>query len=127
MSNDKPADPSVSEQIDLVERRIERRRERTVRHAELAREEGARLVAKVSGWLPILAVAGSLAAGFAASRMSGKTPEPVRHAVHATPPARARSIVASILAIGAAALRFAASTEVRTLLNALRAFRARRA
>jgi hypothetical protein len=121
------ADRSVAEKVELVERRIERRRERAVRHAEDVREEAARLVAKLSGWLPMLAVAGSLAAGFAASRITRKAQEPIRKTVRATAPTPSRGMFASILTIGATALRIATSAEVRTLWNALRAFRARRA
>jgi len=114
----------VADRIKDVERRIEVRRERTARHFDEAREEVSRIAAKAAGWLPMVAVAGSLAVGFAAARIPPKRVAPV---VKTMRPASARGgIIASVLALGATALRIAASSEARTFWNALRAFRARR-
>ena len=117
-------DVSVTDRIKDVERRIEVRRERTARHFDETREEVSRIAVKAASWLPMVAVAGSLAVGFAAARVPLKRAAPVEKTVR---PAAARGgIIASILAVGATALRIAASSEARTFWNAVSAFRTRR-
>ena len=123
---------SVKEQIDQVERRLELRRDRFVRHFDEARENLKASVGRVIGWLPLVAVAGGLAVGLAAAkypRHAGPFREPVQYApvrVESPPSATPRNVLATIIGIAAMALRIGASKEARTFWNAVRAFRERR-
>jgi hypothetical protein len=115
---------SVAEEIRQVERRVEIRRERTLRHFAEAREE----VMKLARWAPLLVIAGSLAIGFVVSRYPKSGAAAAKVQVSAAPAraSAARGILASILALAATAMRVAGSNEARTFWNAFRAFRARR-
>jgi hypothetical protein len=103
---------SITEQIALVERKLELRRERTQRHWREARAK----VERGAGWLPLLGVLGALLLGVAAGRK--------RDAPPAKPAART-GLVATLLALGATAARIAMSPAGRALWAAIRSTRTR--
>lgn len=106
------AERSVADEIALVERKLEIRRERTRRHWDEARAHGERGIR----WLPLLGAVGALAVGIAAGRRP--------RAVAATATRKA-GVVATLAAVGATALRVALSPGGRALWAALRAGRPR--
>ena len=124
---------SVKEQIDQIERRLEIRRDRMWRHFNETADSIKTSVAKAVKWWPLVAVAGGLAAGFAAAkypRHAASKRAPVRYVsvrAETRPPSAApRYVLPTILGIAATALRIGASKELHTLVNAVRASRARR-
>lgn len=119
---------SIDAQIALVEKRMELRRERIVLGLARTKAEVKQRASRFSSWLPFAGAAGALAVGFFAVRHRWRpAPAPVATASrYRAPPAVAtRSIVAKAIALGAAAVRFATSTEAKMLLNAFRTARAR--
>jgi len=118
---------SVDAQIALVEKRMELRRERIVIELAQTRVEAQRKAAKLTAWLPLAGTASALVIGFFIARHRFRPAPAVAVPLRqrTPPPAATRSIVATVIALGAAALRFANSAEARLLLNAFRAARAR--
>ena len=138
---------SKDDQIEQIERRLEVRRERLHRHFEALRTDVsekahrvARSAGKAVGWVPIAAVAGGLAVGFAASRYPRRrnsaqvhmppayayNAQPQAYVVQPTRPARSRNFMAALLGIAATTMRLASSHELRTMWSAVRKFRERR-
>lgn len=103
---------SVAEQIALVERKLEIRRERTQRHWRETRAQ----VERRTQWWPLLAAAGAVAVGIAA----GRQPRP-----SSAPAARKSGLIATLVAVGATALRVGLSPGGRALWSAWRAARPR--
>lgn len=105
---------SITDQIALVERRVEVRRERTVRHWH----EAHAATARATRWVPLLLLAGAFVVGLGWARR----PE--------TAPARQvpkTGLLATLVALGGFALRIALSPQSRALWTAFRgAFRATR-
>lgn len=98
---------SLTEQIALVERKLDLRRQRTVRHWS----EVQTSVRQTTEWLPLLAVAGALLLGVAAGR---------RRTASTLVPGAKTGLFATIVALGATAMRFALSPAGRTLWTTLR-------
>lgn len=103
---------TVAEQIALSERKLELRRERTLRHWRETRAH----VERRTGWWPLFAAVGAVAIGAAAGR--GSRPAPV-------PLARKTGLLATLVAVGATAIRLALSPAGRALWSALRTARSR--
>ena len=128
----KPA--SQDDEIDQLERRLALRRERLRRHYDAARadflEKGhriARTAGKAMGWAPYALIAGGLLVGFAVSRYPRQpAPVPLRPVVAYAPAPRSRNLLAALLGLAAAAMRFASSNEAHTIWRGIRAWRERR-
>lgn len=103
---------SITEQIALVERKLDLRRRRTVRHLGEARAS----VQRATAWLPLLGVLGVLFAGMAAGRR-GHASAP------AAGPVARTGIFATLLAVGATAARLAMSPAGRALWATLQSAR----
>jgi hypothetical protein len=117
---------SLGDQIARVERRIEVRRERTARHYDVAKADARERFARIASWWPLLAVVASLGVGLALSRLTrGPAYAEAPRSVAARPAAK-RGMLVSLLPIVATGFRIAGSNEARTILNALRGYRARR-
>jgi len=99
----KPVDP-----VDLVELRIERRRDQLQRHWAEAREH----VARKNRWTPLVAVAAMAALGVGLSR-AATSPPPLRAARGTT--ARERGIFGALAATLLSGVRFATSPTGRAL------------
>ena len=117
----------MTDDVKALERRIERRRELVaLRYAE-TKAQVKDDVAKATKWLPLVAVAGSLAVGIVASRYARSSPAARAAPVYTPrPKGSAKGVVAALLGVAATALRIAASSEVRTFYNAAKAFGSRR-
>lgn len=111
---------SISESIALVERRLQIRRERMVRHLQEARAE----VRRSTKWLPYVAAVIALgAAGFAVARHGRKRPTVSAATVRTTQRA---GVAATVLALLGTAVRFALSPSGRALWQAWRTRQATR-
>lgn len=105
---------SITEQIALVERRVELRRERTVRHWQEARAATAR----ATRWVPLLFLAGVFVVGLGWGRRRETVPETVP--AQQVPKA---GLLATLIALGGSALRIALSPQSMALWTAFRATR----
>ncbi len=104
----KPA-RGLDERIATVERKLELRRERIVRHLQEVRAG----VGSASRWLPLIAAGGALVVGVLAARRRTVSP--------ATATAvRRTSWLATAVAIAGTATRVAMSPQARALWNAWR-------
>lgn len=107
----------LSEQVALVERRIELRRERTRRHWDEVRSDAQRSVR----WAPLVGVVAMAWLGFTLARQRGATTASAGRTAAMT---RAPSLWATLAALAATATRFALSPQGRALWNAWRDARA---
>lgn len=115
-------DLKIAAQIGVVEQRMALRRQQIAADVEATRAHARRTTDKAMRWLPIAAVASALVVGFMAARR-GRRPARAPLSVapmHAAPPKR---MLATVLAMAAGALRFAASAEGRMAWRALRTAR----
>jgi len=106
----------IDAQIDVVETRMALRRERIATNLDATRAEAHRVTEKAMRWLPLAGAAGALVVGFMAARhrrAAAKAPSAVRVAPAPASPAATRGILATVIALAAAALRFATSAEGR--------------
>jgi hypothetical protein len=103
---------SVAQQIALVERKLEIRRERTHRHWGVARAH----VEHSTRWLPLVAAVGALVVGVAAGRQPRKA--------HVAGP-RKSGLFAALAALGATGVRIALSPAGRAAWSAIKAGRPR--
>lgn len=103
----------LSEQVALVERRIELRRARTRRHWDEVRSDAQRGVR----WAPLVGVVAMAWLGFTLARQRGAT---VATAGRTAGSAGAPSLWATLAALAATATRFALSPQARALWNAWR-------
>jgi hypothetical protein len=101
---------SITDQIALVERRVELRRERTVRHWQEARAATAR----ATRWVPLLFLAGAFVVGLGWGRQRETVPAQQVPKV---------GLLATLMALGGSALRIALSPQSRALWTAFRATR----
>lgn len=112
----------IEAQIDVVERRMALRREQIAANVDAARAQARRAADKALRWLPIAGTAGALVVGFMAARHGRtSTKSPLR--VAPMQPAPPKRMLATLVALAAGALRFAASTEGRIAWRALRTAR----
>jgi hypothetical protein len=107
----------LSEQVALVERRIELRRARTLRHWDEVRSDVQRGIR----WAPLAGVVAMAWLGFTLARQRGSTP-----GIAGRPPGLAStpSLWATLAALAATAMRFALSSQGRALWSAWRDARA---
>lgn len=108
-------EPSLAEQIAQVERRLELRRERTMRHLAEARTD----VDGALRWLPLVGVVGALVVGVIVGRRPAVAPHAVAAPSGATSFART-GLLATIVGLAGTALRIALSPQARALWAAYR-------
>ncbi len=112
---------SVDERIGDVERRLEFRRGRIEHHVheieQRAREIKERLTRK-STWMPIGAVAGALAIGFAVAR--ARASDQSVHRSSLPPLERRAGLAATVLGLAGGATRLALSPQGRALWHAFK-------
>ncbi len=106
---------SLSEQIELVERKLDLRRQRTTRHWQ----ETKTAVAHKTAWAPLVLVVAALLAGVALAHRSPRSGGPATHSN--TRPSRSAGTFATFAAAAATAIRLATSPMGRTLWSAWRA------
>ena len=99
---------SITDQIALVERRVEVRRERTVRHWH----EAHAATVRATRWVPLLFLAGAFVVGLGWARRPETAP------VRQVPKT---GLLATLVALGGFALRIALSPQSRALWTAIRA------
>lgn len=118
----------LATQIDLVEQRMALRREQVAANLDATRAEARRMTRKAMHWLPLAGATGALAVGFMAARHRRKAAQ--AQALRFAPVAPAaqpvtRGLVATALALAAAGLRFATSSEGRLAWRAFQSARDR--
>ncbi len=135
----KPA--STFDDIEAVEKRIEKRRVAVAQRYDEVRRGLDVVVAKASRSWPLVAIGGGLAAGYALSRAPRHAPglqyatvgpagmPPTRPVAYDVPTETSHAgmrKIAAVLGLAATAVRIATSSEARALFGAYKAFRARR-
>jgi hypothetical protein len=106
---------SLGEQIELVERKLDVRRQRTTRHWQ----ETKSAVSRKTAWAPLFLVAAALLAGAALAHRSPRSSGTATHSN--TGPSRSAGLLATFAAAAATAIRLATSPMGRTLWSAWRA------
>lgn len=109
---------SVSEQIVLVERKLEVRRMRTRRHWHEVQADVHRIAQRSARWTPLVGVAAVAVVAFRLARQRGAASGLAARRAGTT------GVWASVLALATTALRFALSPQARGVWNAWRRRRA---
>ena len=109
------SDRSLGEQIELVERKLDLRRQRTTRHLQ----EAKAAVSRKTAWAPLVLVAAALLVGGAIAHRSNSSRSSSSYA--AARPSRSAGLLATFAAAAATAVRLATSPMGRTLWAAWRA------
>jgi hypothetical protein len=106
--------PSISDKVELVERKVEVRRARMRRHWHEVQSDIHRTAQRSARWTPLVGIAAVTLVGFTLARQQGT-------ATSALVGRRAgASAWASLVALAATALQFASSSQGRELWNAWR-------